>query len=316
VIFASDHPVTKHGVSAYPAEVTAAMLACLANGGAAASVLAKQLSIPLRVIDVGVAKPPTGLPALTSEPRLERAQVAELVRGDLRVEDALSSSAFESLLRTGSNWAEARPELAVAVIGEIGIGNTTAAASVAAALLGCDAKEIVGAGTGVTGVALSRKQQVVADALARVGPCSAEAALRRLGGADLAAMTGAMLGYARGRTAVLVDGFIASVAALAASRIEPELCSRLIFAHRSAEQGHARILAALDADPLLDLGLRLGEASGALIAFPLLELACALHDRMSTFEESSVPNRSNGGSNIGSNAGSKTGGDTDSESNS
>lgn len=292
ILFASDHPVAVHGVSAYPAEVTAAMLRNFVSGGAAASVLAKALAVPLTVVDVGVTG--AGTLASSEAARFVRAPVAEDEVGDLRVEDAMSEATFARALEAGASAVDALPPgVVVLALGEMGIGNTTAASAVATMLLdahGADADALVGAGTGVTGAALSRKRTVVRDALARVGHVrSPEEAVRRLGGRDIAALFGAAARACERRMAILVDGFIVSAAVLALVRSSPATRRSFFFAHRSAEAGHRRVLEALEARPLLDLGLRLGEASGALLALPLLDHACALHARMATFASAGVP---------------------------
>ena len=292
IVFASDHPVARHGVSAYPVEVTAAMLRNFAAGGAAASVLARELRVPLHIVDVGVR----GAAHLAFEDgsRLVRAPVAEDEVGDLRVEDAMSEATFARAVLAGAGAVDALPaDVRVMVLGEMGIGNTTAASAVAAMLLnarGEDAEALVGAGTGVTGTALARKRAVVRDSLARVGQVhSPDEAVRRLGGRDIAALFGAAARACERGMAILVDGFIVSTAILALVRTAPATRGSLFFAHRSAEQGHRRVLEALDARPLLDLDLRLGEASGALLALPLLDHACALHAQMATFASAGVP---------------------------
>ena len=294
IVFASDHPVARHDVSAYPVEVTAAMVRNFVAGGAAASVLARELRVPLHVVDVGVRGPP--YLAFAEDVRLVRARVARDEAGDLRVEDAMSAATFDRAVQTGAAAVDSLPAgVVVLILGEMGIGNTTAASAVAAALLGAhgaEAEALVGAGTGVSGAALARKRAVVSDAVARVGQVeSAEEAVRRLGGRDIAALLGAgARGCERGM-AVLVDGFIVSTAMLALVRAAPEARRSLLFAHRSAEAGHRRVLEALDARPLLDLDLRLGEASGALLALPLLDHACALHRQMATFASAGVPDK-------------------------
>ena len=283
ILFASDHPVALHGVSAYPAEVTAAMLRNFIAGGAAASVLAKALAVPLTVVDVGVAG--ADAHASSDAARFVRAPVARDEAGDLRVEDAMSEATFARAMDAGRGAVDA---LSAEVV-----GNTTAASAIVAMLLdarGDEADVLVGAGTGVTGAALSRKRVVVRDSLARVGQVrSPEEAVRRLGGRDIAALFGAAARACERGMAVLVDGFIVSAAVLALVRTSPATRRSLFFAHRSAEPGHRRVLEALEARPLLDLGLRLGEASGALLALPLLDHACALHARMATFASAGVP---------------------------
>lgn len=298
ILFAADHPVTRHGVSAYPAAVTRAMLTNFVHGGAAASVLSRAQNIALHVIDVGVlpAAAEPERPAFSSVASARRDPVADDPAGDIRVEDAMSASTLERAIAAGRRAvADLTPDTRVVLLGEMGIGNTTVAAAVCAALLGGDARDCVGAGTGVTGAALQTKQRVVQDAVARIGdekdPLEV---VRRCGGRDIAALMSAMAEAASRRIAVVVDGFISTAAALALVGALPAARPFLIFSHRSQERGHARVLEALAARPLLDLSLRLGEASGALLAYPLLELACAVHGRMATFESAAVPEQGAG----------------------
>jgi len=304
ILFAADHPVARRGVSAYPQEVTAAMVANFVNGGAAASVLSAKLGVDLTVVDVGVAHP-VPLPVLTGKMhdasknahhasvRFFREDIASALVGDIAVEDGLPGNLLERAIEAGVRAVDRLAQSArVLVLGEMGIGNTTVAAAVAGALMGCDAASITGAGTGVTGEALEAKQETVRLALQRVPPGSApDAVLRRVGGREIAALVGAAGRAVERGMIVLVDGFIVSAAMLALVRAVPEVKPYLVFAHRSREAGHRAVLEALDARPLLDLGLRLGEASGALAALPLLDLACALHTQMATFEEAAVPGK-------------------------
>ncbi|MCH2103951.1 MAG: nicotinate-nucleotide--dimethylbenzimidazole phosphoribosyltransferase [Planctomycetes bacterium] len=285
LIFASDHPVTCHGVSAYPPSVTSAMMANFAGGGAASTVFAANLGVSLSVFDVGVASsyPPSDF--------VRQSEIAGTA-GDLRTEDALDREAFEAAWRSGAVAIEQlESDVRVVLFGEMGIGNTTPAAALSAALLGRPAIDLVGPGTGVEGEALENKRRVVQDALDRVGPLDPAAgleALRRLGGRELVAIAGATTAAVERGMAVLVDGFIVTAAVLAAVRAKPEVRDGLLFAHRSMEPGHRTLLEDLEADALLDLGLRLGECSGALAALPLLDLACAMHAGMATFEEASI----------------------------
>lgn len=285
LLFAADHPVTRHGVSAYPPSVTGAMMANFAGGGAASTVFARALDVPLQVVDVGVD---SEYPPSATVRRAPRAGEA----GDLRTEDALDAEAFEAAWSAGVDAIDGLPEdVRVVLLGEMGIGNTTPAAAVSAALLGRPAADLVGPGTGVAGEALENKRQVVEDALSRVGPLEPSAgreALLRLGGRELAAIAGAATRAVERGVAVLVDGFIVTSAVLAAVRAEPGVRDGLLFAHCSQEPGHRALLEALDARALLDLGLRLGEGSGALAALPLLDLACAMHAGMATFEEAAI----------------------------
>ncbi|WP_437276609.1 nicotinate-nucleotide--dimethylbenzimidazole phosphoribosyltransferase [Sorangium sp. So ce375] len=297
VLFAADHPVVRHGVSAYPAEVTAAMVANFVRGGAAASVLCRHLGVELRVVDVGVAHPYERVDRGDGA-QLRRDPVADDPIGDLRVEDALSEAVYERALRAGAAEIDALGgDTRVVLLGEMGIGNTTASAAVTALLLGLEPEDVVGVGTGISGDALSRKIEVVRDAMRRVqqapGGLRADPhrVVQAVGGKEIAALVGAMARAIERRMAVLVDGFIVSTAALALVRTSAEARAGMLFAHRSAELGHAHVLAALDARPLLDLGMRLGEASAALAALPLLDAACALHAGMATFASASVPDR-------------------------
>ncbi|WP_437631820.1 nicotinate-nucleotide--dimethylbenzimidazole phosphoribosyltransferase [Sorangium sp. So ce854] len=299
VLFAADHPVARHGVSAYPAEVTAAMVANFVRGGAAASVLCRHLGVELRIVDVGVAHPyPVDrvdldtLDAGAPRARLRRDPVADDPIFDLRLEDALPEAVYERALRAGAAEIDALgADTRVVLLGEMGIGNTTAAAAMTALLLGLAPEDVVGAGTGVAGAALSRKIEVVRDAVRRVQGADPHRVVRAVGGKEIAALVGAAARAIERRMAVLVDGFIVSAAALALVRIDPRARAGMLFAHRSAERGHASILAALGARPLLDLGMRLGEASAALAALPLLDAACALHAGMATFASAGVPDR-------------------------
>ena len=179
-----------------------------------------------------------------------------------------------------------RSEPDILILGEMGIGNTTSAAAIAAALLKTGAETMTGAGTGLDASGRAHKARVIDAALAHHGlvapDVSPERILCAVGGLEIAAISGAVIAAAQRRIPILADGFIASVAALTATRLNPSCRPYLIFSHRSAEQGHRLVLEALEARPLLDLDLRLGEASGAALALPLLRLACALHNQMAT----------------------------------
>jgi nicotinate-nucleotide--dimethylbenzimidazole phosphoribosyltransferase len=289
VIFAADHPVAARGVSAYPQAVTAAMMGNFAEGGAAAAVAARLLGVMLQVVDVGVATP---YRIRQGDVAVRRDPVAEAPAGDIVLADAMSEATAMAAVRAGSAVVDELPgDTRVLILGEMGIGNTTVAAAVAAALLGEPADALTGAGTGVSGESLARKREVVATAVARVRGASPWRVLTAVGGRELAALVGAAGRAAERGMAVLVDGFIVSTAMLVLTRLAPESRAHLIFAHRSQEFGHRRVLEAMDARPLLDLALCLGEASGALAALPLVDLACAWHAEMATFESSGVPER-------------------------
>jgi len=287
VIFAGDHGIVAQGVSAYPQAVTIAMMANFAAGGAAISVLARELGSSLEVVDAGTLAEAPLSGVVTDKPR----------RGsrDFSTEAALEAAevafAFGCGERAVTRATACVPDLLV--LGDMGIGNTTSAAAIASALLGTSAEATTGHGTGLDAAGRARKARLIDAALARheLRGASPERILCAVGGLEIAAIGGAMIAAARRRIPVLVDGFIVSVAALAASRLNPSCRPYLIFSHRSAEMGHRLVLEGLDARPLLDLDLRLGEGSGAALALPILRLACALHNQMATFAEAAVPDR-------------------------
>ncbi len=286
-VFAGDHGVVEEGVSAYPQSVTGQMLRNFVGGGAALSVLSKRLGAPLEVIDLGTVEP------------LQLDGVSHLRLGpctaNLAREAAMSDEQLRQALATGRDSAQraASGSAQLFIGGEMGIGNTTSASALAAVLLPRSPLTLVGPGTGLDLAGVRHKVQVIQDAVRlHAEHCVAPLeALRRLGGFEIAALAGAYLRCAQLGIAVLVDGFICSAAALCAVRLNPACRPWLIFAHRSAEPGHLAVLEALGAVPLLDLGLRLGEGSGAALAVPLLQQACALHNEMATFAEAAVSDR-------------------------
>ena len=290
VVFAADHPVSALGVSAYPREVTPMMVVNLAQGGAAASVLSRNLGIPLHVVDVGAEPYPE--PVSADGVTWTRHAVAGEC-GDLVHKDAMNEEALAAAIEQGRQAIRSlAPKPKVVLLGEMGIGNTTPASAVSARLLGLSAEDIVGPGTGVTGEALLHKTRLVGEALERTrGVTEPMDVLRCLGGREIAALVGAIFQAAEDGIGVLVDGFIVSSAALVAVRHCPGVRDYLSFGHRSAEPGHQKLLAEMDAKPMVDCGLRLGEASGALTALPLLDAAVYLHNQMATFEEAAVPDR-------------------------
>lgn len=283
-VFAGDHGVAAEGVSAFPQAVTGEMLRNFARGGAAISVLAHELGAHLEVVDLGTVNDPGDLPGV----RRERIAPAT---ANFCSQPAMSVAQLDSALAAGRDSVAAAQAAGARLYigGEMGIGNTTAAAALASALLRLPPEWLVGAGTGLDAQGIAHKGAVVARALAwHAGEHSPLEWLRRVGGFEIAALSGACVAAAQAGLPVLVDGFIVSVAALAAVRINPGVRDWLLFSHRSQENGHGAVLDALSADPLLDLGLRLGEGSGAALALPLLRLACALHANMATFEEAGV----------------------------
>jgi nicotinate-nucleotide--dimethylbenzimidazole phosphoribosyltransferase len=290
LIFAGDHGVTVQGVSAFPSEVTVQMMANFASGGAAIAVLARTLGQSLTVIDAGSLAEGPMPGAITDKPRSGT--------GDFSQEPALSPAELDHALGCGRRAVERAlaeaPDLLL--LGEMGIGNTTAGAAIVCALTAEDPLAVAGAGTGLDDSGRRHKAEVIARALKRHGLRDAspppEDVLCAVGGLEIAALAGAIIAAAQNRVPVLIDGFIVSSAALAAVRLNPSCRPWMIFSHRSAERGHRILLDALGAQPLLDLELRLGEGSGAAIALPLVQLACALHNGMATFAEAAVSERS------------------------
>ncbi|ROO39104.1 MULTISPECIES: nicotinate-nucleotide--dimethylbenzimidazole phosphoribosyltransferase [unclassified Pseudomonas] len=287
-IFAGDHGVVAEGVSAFPQEVTGQMLLNFVSGGAAISVLARQLEARLEVVDLG-----------TVTPSLELAGVRHLRVGPGTANflhgAAMTPKQGVQALQAGHDSVARAVEVGTQLFigGEMGIGNTTAASALACALLDCPVTHLVGPGTGLDAAGISRKALVIERALALHGAQGNDPlqTLFNLGGFEIAALVGAYLACAQQGVAVLVDGFICSVAALVAVRLNPGCRPWLLFAHRGAEPGHLHVLETLGAEPLLDLGLRLGEGSGAALAVPLLRLACGLHGQMATFAEAAVADR-------------------------
>ncbi|MBR9829599.1 MAG: nicotinate-nucleotide--dimethylbenzimidazole phosphoribosyltransferase [Oceanospirillales bacterium] len=280
-VFAADHGVAAEGVSAYPQAVTAEMVRNFAQGGAAISVAAHALGAELRVWNLGTVVELEPLPGVES--RVIAAQSGNLLRAA-----AMTSVQLQQALDVGREAVLHLPaELFIG--GEMGIGNTTAATALAAALLAAPVADLVGPGTGLDAKGVAHKCRIIEQALARHGDDRAPLALlASLGGFEIAALTGAYLACAQQGTPVLVDGFICTVAALLACRINAGVADWLIFAHHSAEPGYQRLRAMLPSRPLLDLGLRLGEGSGAATAVPLLRMACTLHAGMATFAEAAV----------------------------
>ncbi len=301
LIFAADHPVCRHGVSAYPQAVTAAMMQNFLCGGAASSVMARHLGVALRVVDVGVENPydvPTchdTTPAAERdgwEPSLLRHDAAATVAGDIRVEDAMSAQTFELALRAGRDAVdELPPDTRVVALGDMGIGNTTPAAAIACSILGATPETVTGHGTGLDRSRLLAKIDVVRDAAARAERCGPLEVLRKVGGREIAALTAAIIRSAERRIVALIDGVIVTAAALVATRFEPQVVDYLVFAHRSREPAHGAMLETLGVQPLLDLDFALGEATGALSALSLLDLACVIHRDMATFADAKVPDR-------------------------
>lgn len=281
VVFAADHGIAARGVSAYPSDVTWQMVENFLAGGAAVSVLARQHGLALTVADCGVKHdfgPRAGLVD------------AKLAAGtaDASREPAMSRALCERAMDRGAALLQSLPGN-VLLLGEMGIGNTSAASLLMCRLTGLPLADCVGRGTGLDDAGLARKLQVLGEALvlhaAAVEPVDVLAAL---GGLEIATMAGAVLQAAAERRLIVVDGFITTAAVAVAAAMAPAVLQRCVFAHASAESGHARWLKVLGVQPLLDLGLRLGEGSGAALAWPIIESACRVLEEMASFESAGV----------------------------
>jgi nicotinate-nucleotide--dimethylbenzimidazole phosphoribosyltransferase len=287
-IFAADHGIAHAGVSAFPQEVTVQMVANFAQGGAAICVLSRQIGATFEVVDVGVAadteafvgvvqaKTAQGSANFLEQPAMTHEGVlAALTAGQTAVARAIASGADAF------------------IGGEMGIANTTSASALACVWLNTAAADMTGAGTGLDPLAISRKAALIEQSLQRHQRILQDdlAILATLGGFEIAALTGAYIAAAQAGLPVVVDGFISSVAALAATRLNPSVADWLLFGHVSAEQAHRRVLYALEAEPILALNMRLGEGSGAATAWTVLQSACVLHAHMATFAEAAVSTR-------------------------
>jgi nicotinate-nucleotide--dimethylbenzimidazole phosphoribosyltransferase len=266
VVFAGNHGVAARGVSAYPAAVTAQMVQNFIAGGAAVNQLCRAVDADLRVYEMNLEAP----------------------TGDIVLGPAMSEAECAKAMAYGMMAVE--PGIDALAVGEMGIGNTTAAAALCMALFGGDAALWTGPGTGVTGAALVNKRSIVAEAVALHRPAASDPfdLLRLLGGLELAAITGAVMAARLGRVPVVLDGFAATAAAAVLFAADPKALGHCIVAHVSAEPGHRVLLERLGQQPLFDFGMRLGEASGATLAIAVLKAAIACHNGMATFAEARV----------------------------
>ena len=286
LVFAGDHGAAKAGVSAYPQDVTWQMVENFLAGGAAINVFAKHNGLGLRVIDAGVAHD------FGARDGLVDAKVGPGTRNYIE-EPAMSAHECAAALVKGAEIARKLADEGCNVLGfgEMGIGNTASASLITHVLTGASLDDCVGRGTGLDDAGLARKRDLLAQAVARAAlPADADPmnVLAEFGGFEIVMMAGAMLGAAERGMTLLVDGFIVTSALLAASRIAPAIREYCIFCHRSAEPGHLAQLAELQADPLIDLGLRLGEGTGAALAWPLVKAAAGFLNEMASFESAGV----------------------------
>ncbi|HYF12097.1 MAG TPA: nicotinate-nucleotide--dimethylbenzimidazole phosphoribosyltransferase [Actinomycetota bacterium] len=296
VVAAADHGVARAGVSAYPPEVTAQMLANFASGGAAVAVLAREAGARLVVVDAGVHRDRGRVDGIVDA-------TVDGLRGtdDLSVRPAMSRSTATGAIGHGIGIARhlADEGLELIAVGEMGIGNTTAASAMTAALTGAAVEDVTGPGTGIDADGLARKVEIVRQALdlhglgiGRRHRVEVVDVLARVGGLEIAFLVGVILGAAARRVPVVLDGFITGVAALVAARLAPRAVDATIAATRSPEPGHDVVLEALGLRPILDLDLRLGEGSGAALALPIVRAAVTILTDMATFSSAGVSERS------------------------
>jgi len=291
VVFAGDHGLARRGVSAFPQDVSWQMVENFLAGGAAVSVFSRANQIALTVVDCGVNHDfLAGLPAGAQRPGLQVCKVAGGAHGtaDASEQPAMTATQCRQALENGMALVKALPGNAL-LLGEMGIGNTSAASLLLARLAGLEIEVCTGAGTGLDFDAVQRKTAILRAVLARHPDATAPLdALAAFGGFEIATMVGAVLHAAHERRVIVVDGFIASSAVLVAHALQPLVLQRCVFAHRSGERGHEFMLQHLGVQALLDLGLRLGEGSGAALAWPLLQAACAMLREMASFESAGV----------------------------
>lgn len=284
LVFAADHGIAAQGVSAYPRDVTWQMVENMLGGGAAISVFARQMGLALTLVDAGVAR------AVAPRAGLLELAIARGTR-DASIEPAMSAAQCAQALRAGCEVVRGVPGNVV-LFGEMGIGNTSSAALLLARLAGVPLADAVGRGTGLDNAALAHKREVLERTLARHADARLPLqALAALGGFEIAMMAGAMLQAAHERRVIVLDGFVVGAAQLVARAIAPAIDDYCVFAHHSAEHGHTAMLAAARAQPLLALELRLGEGSGAALAWPLVDAAARMLTEMASFESAGVSDR-------------------------
>tara|TARA_R110000737_G_scaffold13690_1_gene29580 strand:- start:11381 stop:12445 length:1065 start_codon:yes stop_codon:yes gene_type:complete len=283
-IFAGDHGVASAGVSIAPSEVTSQMVANFASGGAAINVFSQQLGWQLNIVDAGILQP-----VLSSSVIVQRLgaitqpihQCAAMTQAQVEQGFAYAKQHVAQVKKTGCN---------IIAFGEMGIGNTTIASTIMATVMGIPASAAVGRGTGVADDVLLKKQQVVAQALAlhQENLTDTESILRCIGGFEVVQITAAMLAAAEHRMLIVVDGFICTAAAMLAIKANTNVKDYMVFAHCSGEEGHAKMLQWLQVKPLLNLGLRLGEGTGAALALPIIQAAVAFYNDMASFADAEV----------------------------
>ncbi len=288
VVFAGDHGIAGYGVSAYPSEVTQQMVGNFLGGGAAVNVLAAVAGAAVRVVDVAVDCDP----AAVSAPPLVAGHKVRRGSGAIHLQDALTDAEVAQALDAGVAIADEEIDRGadLLIAGDMGIGNTTPAAVLIAALTGTEPVAVVGRGTGIDDAGWMRKAAAIRDALRRARPFIDDpvALVRTAGGADIAAMAGFLAQAAVRRTPVILDGVVVGAAAMLAEELAPGARQWWVAGHRSAEPAHTLALEHLELTPVLDLGMRLGEGSGAVVAFPLVQMAVRVLAEMATFADAGV----------------------------
>lgn len=288
-VFAADHGIANQGVSAFPQAVTVEMIKNFSRGGAAINVLAKANNAKLDVVNLGTAYPAENLEGVIDKSISDGTN-------DFSQQAAMSNDECMRALSVGAGMIDAANtnEIDLFIAGEMGIANTSSATAIACVLLNKKAEELAGPGTGLDKEGVSKKADIINKAICFHNIANTDVAkiLETFGGFEIAAMVGSYIRCAQLGIPVLVDGFISSIAALVASQIKTSSTDWFMYAHASAEPGHQIIMLALDATPILDLGMRLGEGSGAAVAIPLIKSACALHAEMATFSEAGVSEKS------------------------
>jgi len=288
IVMAGDHGVTESGVSAFPKEVTHQMVLNFAGGGAGINVLAKHVGAEVRVIDIGVD-------ALIESDAILNKKV-KMGTDNFINGPAMSREEAIKALNVGIDVVidEVEEGADLIAIGDMGIGNTTASTAILRALSGLDIKDITGKGTGIDEEGLIRKQELILEAIEKNDPNSGDAidVLSKLGGLEIAALAGVILGAAMSSVPVIIDGFISGAAALISAKIAPKSVEYMVASHLSVEPGHGFILRELGLDPVLDLNMRLGEGTGSALTMSIVEAACKILSEMATFEEASVSNKS------------------------
>lgn len=287
IVMAADHGVAIEGVSAYPAEVTPQMVLNFLQGGAAINALARQANAEVAIVDIGVASE-------LKHPKLRSHKIAFGTRNMLK-QPAMTPEQARTAIETGINVAEELIAQGVNLLatGDMGIGNTTASSAITAVLTRTPVAEVTGRGTGISDEQLAHKASIIEAAIAHNQPDPEQPldVLAKVGGLEIAGLVGVILGGAARRIPVIIDGFISGAAALVAVGLNPAVREYLIAGHVSQERGHKRILEHLQLAPLLDLHLRLGEGTGAVLAMGIVEGALRVHSEMATFAEAGVSNR-------------------------